>query len=195
MSPRALPPLPEALEAEAGDEARELLAWEASGRVWQAAHALPAVAFRRQLMSLNARPSRPVMDTERRAYWRRVGAYLYPQLRDVATGERGPVATREDPARVLVFYGFPNLGTGARDPVNLSGVTKALVDGLVDGPHRPAGAAPSGLAADDHAGLIVGQDSRRLATRTPAGQVLVLVTVQGGAPREAGGGLHPDPSR
>lgn len=141
--------------------------------VAQAHQVLTMAQYRAQAMSLNKQPGSPVQSTDKRAYWRDLGRTLYWRLRDTETDMlRRPEATLTNPARVVVHYGFQDRATGARDGVNLSPMTKALVDGLAD----------AGLAEDDSSLLIPGQDSRLLPERTPKGQVWVVLTVMGGRP-------------
>lgn len=155
-------------------DARDQLRMEAALPLEAQAHQVLTMAqYRAQAMSLNKLTGAPVATTGKRDYWRDMGRTLYWRLRSVHTDKLiRPEATALSPARVVVHYGFQDRATGARDGVNLTPMTKALVDGLAD----------AGLATDDSSLLIPGQDSRLLPECTPKGQVWVVLTILGGRP-------------
>ena len=139
--------------------------------VAQSHHVLPLVSYTQQCMSLNRQAGAPVKYAGRRNFWRSLGYALYRGLRSPEHRLVSPVAVPESPMRVVVTYGFSDRNVGAREAINLSQMTKAIVDGLVD----------AGLAADDSEVYITGQDSRLLQAKTPKGQVWVIVSVMGHA--------------
>lgn len=155
-------------------DARDTIRAEAAMLLTAQAHqVLTLTQYRAQAMSLNKMTGAPVATTAKRQYWRDLGATLYWRLREVDGGKLyRPEASATHPVRVVVHYGFPSRSVGARDGVNLTPMTKALIDGLAD----------AGLAEDDSSLLVPGQDSRLLPESTPPGQVWVVVTVLGGTP-------------
>lgn len=132
----------------------------------QVAHRLgspvPLRVWKSQRMTSNTQPARHIVWTDRRAYWRGLGADLWER-------EGGGVRlTRDRPGRVVVWFGFPAGYRGrTRDPLNLAPVVKALVDGMVD----------AGLADDDAAHTIVGQDPRIIPGVVEGEDVAVLVHI------------------
>ncbi len=137
-----------------------------------AAQAVHLPSYQSQVLSLNRRSKDDEAHENKKSFWRKLGRELYWSLQD-PEGELVQVeATALYPVRLVVAYGFPTRGEGALDPINLSRMTKHLVDGLVD----------SGLAPDDSTLYVTGQDSRLLPGYTPRGRVWVQVACLGHQP-------------
>ena len=123
---------------------------------------VPLSVWKSQRMTSNTQPARHIAWTGRRAYWRELGADLWEHH---GASVR---LTRDRPGRVVVWFGFPAGYRGrTRDPLNLAPIVKALVDGMVD----------AGLADDDAAHTITGQDPRIIPGVVYGEDVAVVVHV------------------